>query len=129
MFPDPAPPAGGEPTCATTSTEPSSSQDLAVARLYPEYAMNEPRSPETVAAWIDTAQRARDPFERVRRASDEHREKHGAGCSVYPTSSGPLLAVLAATIAAERILEVGCGLGYSALCLADGSGGRVETIE
>ncbi len=91
--------------------------------------MNEPRSPETVAAWIDTAQRARDPFERVRRASDEHREKHGAGCSVYPTSSGPLLAVLAATIAAERILEVGCGLGYSALCLADGSGGRVETIE
>jgi predicted O-methyltransferase YrrM len=91
--------------------------------------MNEPTSPETVAAWIDTAQRQRDPFERVRRASHEHREKHGPGCSVYPTSSGPLLAVLAAAIRAERILEVGCGLAYSALCLTHGSGALVETIE
>jgi predicted O-methyltransferase YrrM len=47
---------------------------------------------------------------------------------VYPTSSGPLLSVLAAAVAAERILEVGSGLGYSALCLAHGSG-VVETIE
>jgi hypothetical protein len=30
--------------------------------------MNEPTSPEMVAAWIETAQRQRDPFERVRRA-------------------------------------------------------------
>jgi predicted O-methyltransferase YrrM len=37
--------------------------------------------------------------------------------------------VLAAAVAAERILEVGCGLGYSALSLAQGSDGRVETIE
>lgn len=29
----------------------------------------------------------------------------------------------------ERILELGCGLGYSALCLAHGSGGHVQTIE
>jgi predicted O-methyltransferase YrrM len=91
--------------------------------------MNEPTSPEMVAAWIETAQRRRDPFERLRRASDEHREKHGARCSVYPTSRGPLLAVLAASVRAERILEVGCGLGYSALCLAHGSGAIVETIE
>jgi len=48
---------------------------------------------------------------------------------VYPTSSGPLLSVLAAAVAAERILEVGSGLGHSALCLAHGSGGVVETIE
>lgn len=48
---------------------------------------------------------------------------------MYPTSSGPLLSVLAAAVAAERILEVGSGLGYSALCLAHGSGGVVETIE
>jgi predicted O-methyltransferase YrrM len=91
--------------------------------------MNEPTSPESVAAWIDTAQHQRDPFEPLLRASHEHREQHGPGCSVYPTSSGPLLAVLAATIRAERILEVGCGLGYSALCLAYGSGALVETIE
>jgi predicted O-methyltransferase YrrM len=89
----------------------------------------EPTSAESVAQWIQTAQRQRDPFEHVRLASHEHRESHGAGCSVYPTSSGPLLSVLAAAVAAERILEVGCGLGYSALCLAQGSDGRVETIE
>jgi predicted O-methyltransferase YrrM len=82
-----------------------------------------------VAAWIDTAQQKRDPFERVRRASHEHRETHGEGCTVYPTSSGPLLTVLAATVGAKRILEVGCGLGYSTLCLAHGSGASVETIE
>jgi predicted O-methyltransferase YrrM len=89
----------------------------------------EPTSAESVAEWIQTAQRQGDPFEHVRLASHEHRESHGAGCSVYPTSSGPLLSVLAAAVAAERILEVGCGLGYSALCLAHGSGGVVETIE
>jgi predicted O-methyltransferase YrrM len=89
----------------------------------------EPTSAESVAQWIQTAQRQRDPFEHVRLASHEHRESHGAGCSVYPTSSGPLLSVLAAAVAARRILEVGCGLGYSALCLAHGSGGVVETIE
>jgi predicted O-methyltransferase YrrM len=89
----------------------------------------EPTSAESVAEWIETAQRQRDPFEHVRLASHEHRESHGAGCSVYPTSSGPLLSVLAAAVAADRILEVGCGLGYSALRLAHGSDGQVETIE
>jgi predicted O-methyltransferase YrrM len=89
----------------------------------------EPTSAESVAEWIQTAQRRRDPFEHVRLASHEHRESHGAGCSVYPTSSGPLLSVLAAAVGAERILEVGSGLGYSALCLAHASGGVVETIE
>jgi predicted O-methyltransferase YrrM len=89
----------------------------------------EPTSAESVAEWIEIAQHQRDPFEHVRLASHEHRESHGAGCSVYPTSSGPLLSVLAAAVGADRILEVGCGLGYSALCLAHGSGGVVETIE
>ena len=89
----------------------------------------EPTSADGVAQWIQTAQRQRDPFEHVRLASHEHRESHGAGCSVYPTSSGPLLSVLAAAVAAERILEIGTGLGYSALCLALRSRGKVETIE
>jgi predicted O-methyltransferase YrrM len=91
--------------------------------------VSEPTSPEAVAAWIEAAQREGDPFERVRLASHEHREHHGPGCSVYPTSSGPLLGVLAAAIRAERVLELGCGLGYSALCLARGGHGLVETIE
>jgi predicted O-methyltransferase YrrM len=37
--------------------------------------------------------------------------------------------VLAAGVGANRSLEVVCGLGYSALSLANGSGGVVETIE
>jgi predicted O-methyltransferase YrrM len=36
--------------------------------------------------------------------------------------------VLTAAVGARRVLEVGTGLGYSALCLASG-GGVVETIE
>jgi predicted O-methyltransferase YrrM len=90
--------------------------------------VREPASAEAVAAWIESAQRKRDRFEPVRRASVEHREAHGQGCSVYPTSSGPLLGVLAAATGAGRVLEAGTGLGYSALWLAS-SGAHVETIE
>jgi len=90
---------------------------------------DEPTSPEAVASWISA--RASDPFADVRRASEHHRLAHGRGCSVYPTSHGPLLGALAAVARAERILEVGCGLGYSALCLASGAGpgALVQTIE
>jgi len=102
-------------------------RSVAVGRTI--FCVSEPTSPEAVAAWIEAAQRERDPFERVRLASDEHRGDHGPGCSVYPTSSGPLLGVLAAAIRADRVLELGCGLGYSALCLARSSHGLVETIE
>jgi len=50
---------------------------------------------------------------------------------VYPSSNGPLLGALAAAAKPKRLLEVGCGLGYSALWLAYGAGlrGEVETIE
>jgi predicted O-methyltransferase YrrM len=87
---------------------------------------DEPTTREEVAAWIATHRV--DPFDEVRRASHEHRERHGAGCSVYPTNSGPLLGVLAAATRAQRVLELGCGLGYSALWLAS-AGAHVETIE
>ena len=90
---------------------------------------DEPRTRADVEAWVERAMRRHDPFEHVRRASEEHRVAHGNGCTVYPTSSGPLLRTLAAAARAQRILEVGCGLGYSALCLAAGSTGRVDTIE
>jgi predicted O-methyltransferase YrrM len=41
------------------------------------------------------------------------------------------IATLARATAARRILEIGCGLGYSALWLADAAGpdGRVQTID
>jgi predicted O-methyltransferase YrrM len=84
----------------------------------------EPRSPEEVTAWIET--RLDDRYAGVRVESEEHRERHG--CTVYPTASGPLLGVLVAATAARRVLELGTGLGYSALWLAD-AGAHVDSIE
>jgi predicted O-methyltransferase YrrM len=79
-----------------------------------------------VRAWID--EHAGDSYEHIREASIRHREDHGRSCTVYPTSNGPLLGVLAAATNARRILELGTGLGYSALWLAN-AGAHVDTIE
>ena len=91
----------------------------------------EPDSPEAVRRWVAEQTVARDPFAHVYRASEDHRQRHGPTCTVYPTGSGPLVATLVAATHASRILEVGCGLGYSALWLTFGSApdGHVETIE
>jgi predicted O-methyltransferase YrrM len=86
----------------------------------------EPTSPDAVRTWI--AENTRDRYEHIRDKSEQHREEHGRGCTVYPTSSGLLLGVLTAAIAATRVLELGTGLGYSALWLADG-GAHVDTVE
>jgi len=50
---------------------------------------------------------------------------------VYPFENGPLLGALAAAAKSKRLLEVGCGLGYSGLWLAYGAGsrGQVQTID
>jgi predicted O-methyltransferase YrrM len=90
--------------------------------------VTDPASADAVAAWIAEASERGDPFEELRRASHRHRDEHGWGCTVYPTSSGPLLRVLAAATHTGRALEVGTGLGYSALCIA-ASGAAVDTIE
>ena len=93
--------------------------------------MPEPTTREAVAAWIAAETRAHDPYAAIYDASEQHRINHGPDCDVYASSSGPLLGAIAAAIGAKRILEIGCGLGYSALCLADGAGpdGTVETCE
>lgn len=81
-----------------------------------------------------------DPFAKVYAASNAHREEHApklAGgvqeCGVYPSEPVKMrvLATLVRAAGAKRILEIGCGLGYSALWLADGAGpdAMVETIE
>jgi predicted O-methyltransferase YrrM len=92
---------------------------------------DEPVTPEAVASWITGHTRSRDRFVSVYDASEAHRVEHGGECDVYPSGSGPLLGALAAAAGAKRILEVGCGLGYSALWLAHGSrpDGIVETCE
>jgi len=81
-----------------------------------------------------------DPFARVFEASNFHREEHartlsgGAQeCGVYPSEAVKMrvLATLVQAVGARRILEIGCGLGYSALWLADAAkpDGTVETID
>src|SRR5262244_3746920 len=71
---------------------------------------------------------APDPFAKIRNATNAHRERHG--CSAFPYSNGPLLAALAGTANARRILELGTALGYTALSFASGvRDATVDTIE
>jgi predicted O-methyltransferase YrrM len=59
-----------------------------------------------------------DPFDEVLQLAESHRESHG--CDLYP--AGPHVMRFAATMVrasgARRILDLGAGIGYSALWLA-----------
>ena len=70
-----------------------------------------------------------DPFDDVLRASDEHREQH-PGCRLYP--AGPRVMSLAAQLVraagARRVLDLGSGLGYSTLWLADAAGPSASVL-
>lgn len=92
-------------------------------------AAAEPTTTRAMLKWIEDRARSADRFRHIKEASNQHRRKHG--CDVYPSDDGPTLGVLAAASHARRLLEVGCGLGYSALWLAYGAGkdALVETIE
>jgi predicted O-methyltransferase YrrM len=69
-----------------------------------------------------------DPFVDVRKATDQHRARHG--CGAYPYRNGPLLGALAAAARARRILELGTALGYTALSFAYGApDSTIDTIE
>ncbi len=94
-------------------------------------AWGEPTNQQEAINWVEKATRASDRFHQVWEASHRHRAEHRGACTVYPSGDGPLLGTIAAAAGAKRILEVGCGLGYSALWLAHGAGddARVETIE
>src|SRR6266571_8067340 len=67
------------------------------------------------------------------RSSNQHRRKHGRDCELYPSDplQAPLWAVVASLTHARRILEVGCGHGYTAANMASAAGPdrRVDTIE
>jgi predicted O-methyltransferase YrrM len=93
-------------------------------------SLNEPKTPEQVQQWIEKHVRPRDRFAHVAAKYDGHRAAHGC-YDVYPYPNGSLLGTLAATHRARRILEVGCGLGYSALWFAygGGPGAIVESVE
>jgi predicted O-methyltransferase YrrM len=91
---------------------------------------NEPKSAEAVLQWVEAHTRANDRFAHVAEKYDSHRGAHGC-YDVYPYSNGALLGTLAAAHRARRILEVGSGLGYSALWFAYGAGpgSLIESVE
>src|SRR5437667_7695091 len=93
-------------------------------------SLNEPKSAAAVKRWIEKHTRSSDRFAYVADKYERHRREHGC-YDVYPSSNGPLLGALAAAARPKRLLELGCGLGYSSLWLAYGAGPRayVETIE
>ena len=69
-----------------------------------------------------------DPYADIRKATQQHRARHG--CGAHPYDNGPLLSVLAAAVQARRILELGTALGYTALSFALGApDSTVDTIE
>ena len=69
-----------------------------------------------------------DPFAAIFAQTEVHR--HGHGCWAFPFGDGPALGVLAAAVAAKRILELGTALGYTACWLAHGSWeAHIDTIE
>lgn len=74
-----------------------------------------------------------DPFAHVYRASHAHRQTHGPACGLYPSDplSMSLVSILIRATAPIRLLDVGGGMGYSALHLAAaaGPGAHVDTIE
>lgn len=91
---------------------------------------DEPKNPEQVQQWIEKHAQPRDRFAHIAAKYDVHRSAHGCH-DVYPYPNGSLLGTLAAAHRARRILEVGCGLGYSALWFAHGAGpgAVVESVE
>jgi predicted O-methyltransferase YrrM len=90
----------------------------------------EPTSAAAVQKWIGKHTRSADRFAHIADKYEPHRKQHGC-YDVYPSSNGALLGALAAAAKPRRLLEVGCGLGYSALWLTYGAGPRasLETIE
>jgi len=65
--------------------------------------------------------------------SNQHRRKHGRDCELYPSDpfQAPLWTVVASLTHAGRMLEVGCGHGYTAAVMASAGGPdcHVDTIE
>lgn len=92
--------------------------------------LNEPKSAKAMKQWVEKHTQSSDRFANVAEKYESHRAQHGC-YDAYPFPNGPLLGTLAANARAKRILEVGCGLGYSGLWLAYGAGPRgiLETIE
>jgi predicted O-methyltransferase YrrM len=69
-----------------------------------------------------------DPFRDVRVRSEEHQAAHGCGLH---NAGGPvmqLVASIARATGSHRILDLGCGLGYSTLWIAHAAGPDARVI-
>lgn len=90
----------------------------------------EPTTAEAVREWVERNTQNADRFGAIAEKYGSHRKEHGCG-DVYPYPNGPLLGALAASHPARRLLEVGCGLGYSGCWLMYGAGAAatLDTIE
>lgn len=86
---------------------------------------------EKIEAYVSELSKEDALLRRVRKESNRHRGKHD--CDVHPSDpvTGRLLSILVRATNSEKVLEVGCGLGYSAIWLARSlrPDGRVDTIE
>lgn len=88
----------------------------------------EPKSEKEARDWISSHLVEVDPFVAIQEATERHRIEHG--CEAYASSNGPLLAVLARSIAARRALEIGTAFGYTAAWLAHGMpNGSIDTVD
>lgn len=69
-----------------------------------------------------------DPFEPLRKDSEAHQRSHG--CHLH--TAGPEVMQLAASYVragnATEVLDLGCGLGYSTLWLAEAAGDRGRVV-
>src|SRR5262245_39356926 len=74
-----------------------------------------------------------DPFGELIHVAEGHRMAHGPECGLFP--AGPHVMRFVATLVqaskAKRLLDIGTGLGYSALWLAKAAGAsaRIEAID
>ncbi len=69
-----------------------------------------------------------DPFEALQDHTRQHQARHG--CGAYTYDGGSLPGVLAAAVSAQRIVEVGTALGYTACWLASANEATtVDTVE
>ena len=91
---------------------------------------NKPTDAVSVQQWIEEHTISSDRFAHIAAQYEAHRNEHGC-YDVYPFSNGPLLGMIAAAAKPQRLLEIGCGLGYSALWLVLGAGSasRLDSIE
>jgi predicted O-methyltransferase YrrM len=69
-----------------------------------------------------------DPYAAIHAATLAHLRRHGCGC--YPFFDGSLLGTLAGATRAQRIVELGTALGYSACWFGHGAPeAHIDTID